>query len=253
MKKLKFNEGGQPIFLDDIQTLQNSMNSAVCAIVEALLTSDWSVTGVTAAFLSDPTRVANGGYVSGWLYYDGNLLQYTNNLTYAIFAPSGYLNIYKTEADSRVMADGSTANCTETMYATVDSAEDAQALASIDWKTVSVMTELVTKVKWTNTGVTLKNGYAGVLKYGKDKEVGEVKMKAELESTASTWENSSHIVATFNSLPLSGPMHKAVTLYNGRIAQPYRVYLDESFNLCVDCASGMTPAVCPVQFLETFF
>jgi len=252
MKKLLFNNGGQPIYLDDIQTLQNSMNSAVCGLVAALLASDWSQKNITTAFLADPTREKNGSYVGGWVYHDGNLLQYTNNLTYAIFAPSGYLNIYKTEADTRVMADGSTANCTETMYATVDSAEDAQALASIDWKTVSVMTELVTKVKWTNTGVTLKNGYAGVLKYGKDKEVGEVKMKAELESTASAWENSSHIVATFNSVPWSGSTHKAVTLYNSS-GQSYRVYLDESYRLCVDCASGMTPADCPVRFIETFF
>lgn len=252
MKKLKFNEGGQPIYLDDIQTLQESMGSALCGLVAALLTSDWSQKNITTAFLADPTRVANGGYVSGWVYYDGNLLQYTNNLTPALIAPSGYINIYKTEADTRVMQDGTSATCTETMYATVDSAQDAQALVSIDWKTVSVMTELFTSVKWTNTGVTLKNGYAGVLKRGYDKEVGEMKMKAELESTASTWENGSHIVATFNPVLLSGSTHKAVTLYNSS-GQSYRVYLDESDRLCVDCASGMTPADCPVRFIESFF
>lgn len=252
MKKLKFNNGGQPIYLDDIQTLQNSMNSALCGLVTALLASDWSQRNITTAFLADPTREKDGSYVGGWVYHDGNLLQYTNNLTYAIFAPSGYLNIYKTEADSRVMADGSTANCTETMYATVDSAEDAQALASIDWKTVSVMTEIITSVKWTNTGVTLMNGYAGVLKYGNDKYAGEIKMRAVLESTASTWENSLHIVATFNPMPLNGSTHKAVTLYNSS-GQSYRVYIDESARLCVDCASGMTPADCPVRFIESFF
>jgi hypothetical protein len=253
MKKLKFNEGGQPIYLDDIQTLQESMGSALCGLVAALLASDWSQKNITTAFLADPTRTKDGSYVGGWVYYDGNLLQYTNNLTPALIDPSGYLNIYKTEADSRVMADGSTANCTETMYATVDSAEDAQALASIDWKTVSVMTELITDVKWKNTGVTLKNGYTGVLKYGNDKYVGEVKMKAELESTASTWEDSRHIVATFNPVPYSGSTHKAVTLYN-LSGQSYRVYLNDNYvALAVDCASGMTPADCPVRFIETFF
>ena len=253
MKKLKFNEGGQPIFLDDIQTLQESMGSAVCGLVAALLASDWSQKNITTAFLADPTRTKDGSYVGGWVYYDGNLLAYTNNLTPALIDPSGYLNIYKTEADTRVMQDGTSATCTETMYATVDSAEDAQALASIDWKTVSVMTELITSVKWTNTGVTLKNGYAGVLKRGYDKEVGEVKMKAELESTASTWENDIHQVATFNPWLLSGSTHKAVTLYNSR-GQSYRVYINEDYSaLCVDCASGMTPADCPVRFIESFF
>lgn len=252
MKKLKFNNGGQPIYLDDIQTLQESMGSALCGLVAALLTSDWSQKNIATAFLADPTRTKDGSYVSGWLYYDGNLLTYTNNLTPAVVAPSGYLNIYKTEADSRVMQDGTSATCTETMYATVDSAQDAQALASFSWKTLPVMTELVTGVKWTNTGVTLKNGYAGVLKYGDDKEAGEIKMRAVLESTASTWENSSHIVATFNPAPLSGSTHKAVTLYNSS-GQSYRVYLDESCNLCVDCASGMTPADCPVRFMESFY
>lgn len=254
MKKLKFNNGGQPIFLDDLQTLQNSMNSAVCAIVEALLTSDWSVTGVTAAFLSDPTRSANGGYVSGWLYYDGNLLQYTNNLTPALIVPSGYINIYKTEADTRVMQDGTSATCTETMYATVDSAQDAQALASFSWKTLPVLTELVSQEHWKSDYVTLENGYSGTFRWANEKWAGMVRMRASLSSTANSWEDARHIVVKFSTGIMSGKAaKKCISVYNGD-GKFFIVYYNDDYNaLCVECDNDMTPKDCPMQWVETLY
>ena len=254
MKKLKFNEGGQPIYLDDLATMQSSLSEALCGLVTALLTSDWSVRNITTAFLSDPTKTVNSAYVSGWVYYDGDLLQYTNGLTYASPAPTGYLNIYSAEGDVRTMADGTTRTCSVTKYATVDSAADANALASMEWRSVPIMTELVSDVQWKSDYITLQNGYTGVCRWAHNSLAADVRILASLSSENTTWADSAHMVVRFSADLWSFiDAKKCVQIYNGA-GQFFRVYYNRAaYALCVDCAEGMTPADCPMQFIESFY
>jgi hypothetical protein len=241
MKKLKFNNGGQPIYLDDIQTLQNSMSSAVAGLVAALLMQNETGNDITTAFLSKPTRVKNGAYVGGWAYYNGELLAYTNNLTPATPVPSGYLNIFVQEADTRTMADGTSATCSQTYYATVDSAQDANAVTSTDWKTVPVMTELATNSVTEDYSISLQNGYTGSIKKRRNPITGVTDVIFNLYATNNAWADTSpHTIGSVNVAPFSLGSGTAIQLVglNGGIGT---LYFDGQFLKLAEGTGWSTP------------
>ena len=117
MKELKFNNGGQPIYLDDIQTLQDL--SDTLAEVFFLPQPTWRRHPI------QPNRII---LADGMLYVHGKIVKYTapEYMEHAAYQ-SAYLNLYHSEGGQRVLANGATANCTESWSATISDTADPNA------------------------------------------------------------------------------------------------------------------------------
>lgn len=127
MNRLKLNEGGQPVHLDDLETLQDNDKRSMRLLLDAL-------TGGAAAFLLKrpekglwwgETDTDTGSYTlkGGTLVVDGEFLEWpeTKVETKTEDSPT-YLCVMETETDSRTFEDGQQRNCmvTKEVYATGD-------------------------------------------------------------------------------------------------------------------------------------
>ena len=65
---------------------------------------------------------------AGWLYVHGRLVKYTVGTPMAISSfQNAYLNIYHTTGDQRVLANGSTAQCSDSWAAVISDTNDPSA------------------------------------------------------------------------------------------------------------------------------
>lgn len=127
MNRLKLNEGGQPVHLDDLETLQDNDKRSMRLLLDAL------TGGAEAFLLKKPekdlwwgdTDTGTGSYTlkGGTLVVDGEFLEWpeTEVETKTEDSPT-YLCVRETETDSRTFEDGQQRNCmvTKEVYATGD-------------------------------------------------------------------------------------------------------------------------------------
>ena len=133
MKELKFNNGGQPIYLDDIQTLQD-LSDTLAEVFKYIWMLGTLDDDAEVFFLPQPTwrrhpiqpnRII---LADGMLYVHGKIVKYTapEYMEHAAYQ-SAYLNLYHSEGGQRVLANGATANCTESWSATISDTADPNA------------------------------------------------------------------------------------------------------------------------------
>lgn len=108
MKKLVFNEGGQPTFLDDLETLQaNSMEQA------AAFAKGLTGTIEGAFFLDTPHKNGSPYFYVGpdmYVLVNGKVIKTTGEeLTSA--GGNIYLHVYDEDVDERTLENGVTASC----------------------------------------------------------------------------------------------------------------------------------------------
>lgn len=127
MNRLKLNEGGQPVHLDDLETLQDNDKRSMKLLLDAL------TGGAEAFLLKKPEKsliwhVTDTGKVyytlkGGTLVVDGDFLEWpeTDVETKTEESPV-YLCVRETETDIRTFEDGQQRNCMETreVYVTDD-------------------------------------------------------------------------------------------------------------------------------------
>lgn len=127
MNRLKLNEGGQPVHLDDLETLQENDKRSMRLLLDAL------TGGAEAFLLKKPekdlwwgdTGTGTGSYTlkGGTLVVDGEFLEWpeTKVETKTEDSPT-YLCVRETETDSRTFEDGQQRNCmvAKEVYATGD-------------------------------------------------------------------------------------------------------------------------------------
>ena len=127
MNRLKLNEGGQPVHLDDLETLQDNDKRSMRLLLDAL------TGGAEAFLLKRPEKglwmgdydEGNGSYTlkGGTLVVDGEFLEWPETRVVTLTAESPtYLCVRETETDSRTFEDGQQRNCmvTKEVYATGD-------------------------------------------------------------------------------------------------------------------------------------
>ncbi len=129
MKELKFNQGGQPIYLDDLKTLQETNDMLAAVVKSFMLSSEADV-----FFMPSVSVRVVGNYLfldDGLLYAHGKLIKYTvEEDIFLSQSDSVYINIYHTEGDQRVLNNGTTAYCSESWSAVIKTTADQDATES---------------------------------------------------------------------------------------------------------------------------
>ena len=117
MNKIIFSEGGQPVFLDDLETLQgNSFDMWKAMLGEMTM-------GAEAFLLRDVTATRGEGNEvtvgSGILVIDGMCCEFSGQTLTASTDDTIYLVVSRVEEDMRVFDDGQERNCSVTYKVTI--------------------------------------------------------------------------------------------------------------------------------------
>lgn len=163
MKTLKFNEGGQPVFLDDISLIQDNMFGL--NVGKAFLTDGQSGYAIGRAIevndfgLIDKTyKVKAHRIVIGDNVYDiegmTNTVGDVNKL---------YYHVREAEEDARMMRDGSEKTCKVNMTGFMDSNATAAGTVSYKFGQIENLPMAVRKAvglnEWQDVEVTPLNGF----------------------------------------------------------------------------------------------
>lgn len=194
MNKVLFNEGGQPIYLDDLSAIQDYGSDAV----ELLLSALGVDTDVTC-FVKKPEVTRDGTSAT---FSDGSLwvagiglvpLVGVANLDLGITGRA-YVRVTVSEAMPRIFQDGQERATRKTAVATVvNTSADGDYLYSEIPDMIGRLSLLIDKsdrTEYQAVEVEWRNGYGGVVEV---KEIfGGYRYHVEARSNASSWEDVSH-------------------------------------------------------------
>lgn len=193
MNRLKFNEGGQPVYVDDLETLQENDTVSMKRLLETL------TGGVKAYLLTDrkadivsvdvEKSTTTAKIYAGTAVVDGEFVSWKDTtVVLQTWDDPIFLCIKRTETDNRVFEDGQTRACAvETEgYISTDKSGATEIYNMYD---LPVMTKLVRKAIGVNDEpsykqlkVTFCNGYTGTVMY---KEMEETyRIKVNIKSTS---------------------------------------------------------------------
>ena len=113
MNRLKFNEGGQPVYVDDLETLQENDTASMRQLLEALtggvkayLLTDWKTEFVSVDVEKSTTTTK---IYAGTAVVDGEFVTWDDaTIVVQSWDDPIYLCIKRTETDNRVFEDGQT-------------------------------------------------------------------------------------------------------------------------------------------------
>nr|DAU35606.1 MAG TPA: hypothetical protein [Caudoviricetes sp.] len=195
MNRLKFNEGGQPVYVDDLETLQENDAESMRKLLETLsggvkayLLADWK-TEIVSVDVEKSTTTAK--IYAGTAVVDGEFVSWEDTtVVLQTWNDPIYLCIKRTETDSRTFEDGQTRTCAVKTEGYL-SMDNSGATESYSVYELPVMTKLVRKAIGVNDEpsykqlkVTFRNGYSGTVAY---KELADVyRYKIDIRSDNAT-------------------------------------------------------------------
>lgn len=170
MNRLKFNEGGQPVYLDDLATLQANAVQGLQRLLSAL-------TGGTGVYMLQEQKgeVADeeGKKIKmygGAAVVDGEIVEWEDTtLTVDSWDDPLYLCIKRTETDQRTFEDGQTRACATKTEAslTTDSSGAQESYAVADLPVLSTLVRKAIGIKeeegYRQMKVNFMNGYSGTV------------------------------------------------------------------------------------------
>ena len=174
MNRLKFNEGGQPVYLDDLETLQANSMADVATMAKALATDN-------ETFLLRPLQMEHKGddSVAGTIIYTvkagsamikGEIVSWEETeVSLSLATDPGYLCIKRTESDSRTFEDGQTRACATSVEAWIATSVSGVQEYYNMWDLPNLVTLLRTQLSitdepaWRNLNVVFLCGYSGTV------------------------------------------------------------------------------------------
>lgn len=175
MKRLKFNEGGQPVFLDDLKTLQDNQQGASSQLMSVLGNGQKAFLlkkpDIEISTVSEDELTTTFTLKAGTLVVDGIAISWSDTqLTIGDWETPIYLVVKRTETGGRVFQDGQTRNCNieATVTPTLDNSGAEEYYSLYDLKTLNELILDFLDLKdtaWQNLSVNFKNGYSGIVKY----------------------------------------------------------------------------------------
>lgn len=192
MNRLKFNEGGQPVYLDDLETLQTNGSSMWKAMLGVM-------TMESKAFLLSDVEQENVGnnqikVGSGTIVMDGMLCPFDGKTLTAKTSGSVYLLVKRFETDERVLENGQTETCAETVTVTLGT-DTTGADETYKLDELETFLDLLTKAIENNrtrgnTDVLFFNGYSGKVKLKKSDDGTDTEMVIDIKSDNISWDGA---------------------------------------------------------------
>lgn len=203
MNKVLFNTGGQPVYLDDLETIQKLASESLPGILKLLVrsaipdyigywTSDnifnnlvpmGSVSTESKGFFITPFCVISRNDVTqklvlkfidgGYVCINNEILEYEKTEVDIDYYSPFYVIVKKDNLDNRTLDNGEQVPCTEHKYAVIskDAAEtDCYSSAELCSLTDAIYNIVsakrsVAENKWKKLSVGFMNGYAGTVEY----------------------------------------------------------------------------------------
>lgn len=196
MNKLKFSEGGQPVYLDDLRTLQDNHFDTWSAVLGAL-------TGGAEAFLlapcttetvsTDSTTLARTVRVAaGTLVAAGQLCPFAETTLTVPHGGGVYVCLTGSDADTRVFEDGQSRACIERLEASI-SATAAGAQAAYALAELPTLPDLLAATLAASGGsealdVQFANGYSGIIRL-KKRQDGDWELSVDVSTANGAWNS----------------------------------------------------------------
>lgn len=197
MNRLVFNEGGQPIFLDDIKLLQDNDAGFNRQFLNA-------ISGKSSAFLFQPLDMkplsvdqekltTTAKVYAGSIVVAGEIIDFPEStVTVKTWSDPLYVCIKETENEEREFEDGQTRPCRKSVQAYISTSKDGAKVA-YNVLELPTLTELLRRNfglggidTWKNIPVTFFNGYTGQVQY--QKQGGSTRIKVKISSMKSEWD-----------------------------------------------------------------
>ena len=197
MNRLLFNEGGQPIFLDDIKLLQDNDAGFNRQFLNA-------ISGKSSAFLLqhldmkplsvDQEKLTTTAKVyAGSIVVAGEIIDFPEStVTVKTWSDPLYVCIKETENEEREFEDGQTRPCRKSVQAYISTSKDGDK-TSYNLLELPTLTELLRRNlglggvdTWKNIPVTFFNGYTGQVQYQKQGDSTRIKVK--ISSMKGEWD-----------------------------------------------------------------
>lgn len=197
MNRLVFNEGGQPIFLDDIKLLQENDAGFNRQFLNA-------ISGKSSAFLFQPLDMkplsvdqekltTTAKVYAGSIVVAGEIIDFPEStVTVKTWSDPLYVCIKETENEEREFEDGQTRPCRKSVQAYISTSKDGAKVA-YNVLELPTLTELLRRNlglggvdTWKNIPVTFFNGYTGQVQY--QKQGGSTRIKVKISSMKGEWD-----------------------------------------------------------------
>lgn len=245
MNKLIFSEGGQPVCLDDLKTLQDMIVETIKPLLLALVK--------TNVFILDDYDFRNSEIdtekmqtkfilSAGTLVVDGDFLSWPDTpLAIDNWNQPIYICVKNKEEDVRTFEDGQNRNCTQSkeVYASTDStgADQAYNLYNLHPLLDLLSSALGLGSIKENAKITFFNGYSGTVKV--NEADNERQLTINIKTSAKSWDTSDGAIS-------KGMLFKFDDSNLGEYLQgkvsPAFDYLGKKYQLCV-CAKPVVPVV----------
>lgn len=190
MNKIIFSEGGQPVFLDDLETLQgNSFDMWKAMLGEMTM-------GAEAFLLRDVTATRGEGNEvtvgSGILVIDGMCCEFSGQTLTASTDDTIYLVVSRVEEDMRVFDDGQERNCSVTYQVTITT-DVTGASKYYPLEGLRTFLDLLSDALEANRtrnypNVEFFNEYSGTVKLARSINKDDCELIVDIKSSSLIWD-----------------------------------------------------------------
>lgn len=198
MNKVIFNEGGQPIFLDDLKTIQDFAIGQLGNLLYVLGREEdtFLLNDMSAEFISNDTNTSTFKTKKNWIVNKGLIYEIPETtVVVSTWDDPLYVGFKTIESDLRTFEDGQEHACVMTYEAYLSTTKTTNSMLNVfELKTLWAL--LASKInidtpapKYRDISVKFHNGYSGTVQY---KDVGDAyRVKIYLSSENLAWETVS--------------------------------------------------------------
>lgn len=220
MNKIIFSEGGQPVFLNDLETLQgNSFDMWKAMLGEMTMGAETFLLRDVTVTRGEGNKVTVG---SGILVIDGMCCEFSGQTLTASTDDTIYLVVSRVEEDMRVFDDGQEHNCSATYQVTITT-DNTGAPKYYPLEELRTFLDLLSDAldanrKRNNANVKFFNGYDGIVKITRSAYTGEWELIVDIKSTLSYWDKQAELAKGFLFEILDNNLSK---LFAGKQSVPF--------------------------------
>lgn len=263
MNKMLFSEGGQPLYIDDLKTLQENPTNQMSALLQALgaNTSAFLLERIQGELkkLNEGDKTTTFQTKKNWLVLDGIIyeIKETTLVAHSWNDPL-YVGVRKSTSDVRTFEDGQERACRETAEAflTLEKTEgvfNVSELKTLFDLIAPMLVDRLPESEYQNVGWFLKNGYTGEA-LGRV-ESGYTLIKVNLQSDKSEWTDGAGVVFEYltTRVPVppvvSGAIVVGVSSGNGQeqVVHIQMVSGEGKLIGSLGASSLPSPANCPIN------